>query len=191
MLQLRDGSGSLELVLDIAERVVTDVAGASAAEAPSGSAAAPRWPPLDAALAEAALRLLLACHAASAEAGGEAGAQPGPGRAAEANNPQLLLEQGGRALLDGLCDQQVHLTKALCEQLLEAFTAAPQLGQWASARFGDRRVEAIWRRFLGEGRGRLVLRREEQQEQQQEQQQRSGGAAAALFHRHLPRCCAV
>lgn len=132
-------------VLSLSAAPLRPLAAGSSSQVPaeSGAAATPAtWPPLDGQLAEAALQLLLACHStADLQAASGSG-----GLDAEA-----LLEEGGRALMTGLCVHSTPLTPAVCKLLAGALCRAPDLYSWATDRFGEEAVDAIVSPVTGVG----------------------------------------
>ena len=130
----------LPAVQEVARCAALDLSAASG-QAADAAEEQPVWPPLDAPLAEAALQLLLACHAAAAAAAAAASGGPAPA---------ALLEEGGRALLAGLAASRTPLTPALCDVLVAAFDAARGLEDWAAATYGDAAFESILAGALAE-----------------------------------------
>ena len=172
MAQQLAAGGALPLqLLDTALQACDDLAATSSATRPGSSAAAGAaaaqapavLPPLDAALCEAALGLLLACYGRGAgELKGQGGAKP------------VSLEARVLGLLGALCTAGAPLSPALCWQLVEAMEACPGLGESDSLEaaleweYGRPAVEAIMSSALEEASVKpLVLRRLSHSRQQQ------------------------
>lgn len=177
--QLGEGGPELEDLLAFTQRVVADLAaatgtgsGSSMDESSSASAVGgpPALPPLDAQLAAAALRLLLAAGDAANDAGRGGG----------------VLAAGVQVVMQALAAAQQPLSTELCEAVLAAFEADPSLEEWARQEFGAEAVDELEMQALGEGLGApLVLRQLERQGAQESLGDGEWGVGA-LVHCALP-----